>query len=194
MSNSNEQPKNSKDNTAGNTNKSSFSLAVKLNLHTVLYTFGVLLTVNILLCLAVSSFTLWKAEENASSLMTELSPKNETIMDFTFEPSAKDPRGIGLWRGIHELTPLKDYQVVRRVWFDTRNGLPLSALKYQMTFIDEKTSVTYSYGKVLEEYLDPLYALLIIEALLLLAGIVKGRRRVRRILQPLRKCQDRPRL
>ncbi len=185
MNNSNEQPKNSKDNTAGSTSKASFSLAVKLNLHTIFYTFGVLLTVNILLCLAVSSFTLWKAEENTSSLMSELSPKSETIMDYTFEPSVKNPYGIKLWNNINELTPLNDYRVIRKVWFDTKNGYPLSALRYQMTFTDEKTTVTYAFGKVLEEYLYPLYALLIIEALILLTGIFKGRRRVRRILQPL---------
>jgi signal transduction histidine kinase len=117
--------------------------------------------------------------------MTELSPKNETIMDYTFEPAGKDPYGIRLWNGIHEVTPLSDYQVIRKVWFDTKNGHPLSDLKYRITFVDEKTSVTFAYGKVLEEFLDPLYALLILETLILLMGIIKGRRKVRRILQPL---------
>lgn len=158
---------------------------MKLNLHTIFYTFGVLLTVNILLCLAVSSFTLWKAEENAAALLQELEPKNETIMDYSFKPSGKSPRGVELWEVIHQATPLKDYEVLRRIWFDTQHGYLLSALKYQMVFVEEKAVVTYSLGKVLEEYLYPLYALLILEALILLAGIVKGRRSIRHILRPL---------
>lgn len=182
MSNSNEQPKNSKDNTA---NKASLSLVMKLNLHTIFYTLGVLITVNILLCLAVSSFTLWKAEDNAAALMEEFSPKNETIMDYTFEPSVKNPRGIKLWGIIHQVTPLEDYKVVRRVWFDTEIGHPISALKYQMAFEKEQVTATYRFGTVLEEYLKPLYALLILEALILLLGIGKGRRNIRRILRPL---------
>ena len=133
MSNSTEQQKNSKDNTS-NTNKASLSLVMKLNLHTIFYTLGVLITVNILLCLAVSSFTLWKAENNAAALLEELSPKNETIMDYAFEPSVKNPRGIELWGIINQATPLADYKVTRRVWFDTEYGHPLSALKYQMVF------------------------------------------------------------
>ncbi|HVI41203.1 MAG TPA: ATP-binding protein, partial [Anaerovoracaceae bacterium] len=76
-------------------------------------------------------------------------------------------------------------KVLRRVWFDTEYGHPLSALKYQMVFEEEKTTVTYRFGTVLEEYLDPLYALLILEALILLLGIGKGRRSIRRILRPL---------
>ena len=184
MSNSNTQQTNSKD-TAASTNKASFSLVMRLNLHTIFYTFGVLLTVNILLCLAVSSFTLWKAEENAAVLLEELSPKNETITDFTFGPSAENPRGEQLWGIINQTSPLADYQVLRRIWFDTKSGHPLSALEYQMTFVKEKTTVTYHYGKVLEDYLDPLYALLIIEGLILLFGIGGGRRSIRRILRPL---------
>lgn len=158
---------------------------MKLNLHTIFYTFGVLLTVNILLCLAVSSFTLWKAEENAAALLQELEPKNETIMDYSFKPAGKSPRGVELWKVIHQATPLKDYEILRRIWFDTQHGYPLSGLKYQMAFVEEKTVVTYSLGKVLEEYLYPLYALLILEALILLTGIVKGRRSIRHILRPL---------
>lgn len=117
--------------------------------------------------------------------MTELSPKNETIMDYTFEPSVNNPYGIGLWHGIQELTPLEDYQVIRKIGFDTKDGYHLSTLQYRMTFVDEKTTVTYAYGKVLKEYLKFLYALLILEALILLTGIAKGRRKIRRILQPL---------
>ncbi|HWQ79298.1 MAG TPA: HAMP domain-containing sensor histidine kinase [Anaerovoracaceae bacterium] len=174
---------------AGNTNRASFSLVMKLNLHTIFYTFGVLLTVNILLCLAVLSFTLWKAEDNAASLMEGLSPKDETvIMDYSFQPykpSAKEPLWIALWDVIHEKTPLADYKVLRRVWLDTENGYHLSELIYQMTFEEQDMTVTYRLGSVLEEYLYPLYGLLILEGLILISGIGKGRRRVRRILRPL---------
>lgn len=185
MNNSNDQPKNRKDNTASTANKASFSLVMKLNLHTIFYTLKVLITVNILLCLAVSSFTLWKAEENAAALLAELSPKNDTIMDYTFEHSVKNPRGIELWGIINQVTPLEDYKVQRRVWFDTAYGHPLSALKYQMVFEEEKVTATYRFGTVLEEYLAPLYFLLILEVLILLLGMGKGRRSIRRILRPL---------
>lgn len=185
MNNSKEQQKNSNDYAASNTSKASFSLVMKLNLHTIFYTFGVLLTVNILLCLAVSSFTLWKAEENTAALLEELDPKNESIMDYTFESYTKVPRGVELWNILHQTTPLDKYTVIRRVWFDTENGYPLSALKYQMAFEEEQVAVTYGYGTVLEKYLIPLYALLIIEGLILLMGIGKGRRSIRRILRPL---------
>lgn len=183
MNNTNEQ-KNNSSGTTGSANKASFSLVMKLSLHTIAYTFGVLLTVNILLCLAVSSFTLWKAEENAAALLKEAAPKNETILEYTFEPATEDPRGTELWGILHQVTPLEEYKVLRRVWFD-EGGYRLSALSYQMTFIKEKVSVTYPYGAVLEEYLRPLYALLIIEALILLLGIGKIRRNIRRILRPL---------
>lgn len=197
VSNTNDQPGNGKDNklvqeknkskdkgAAASTNKASLSLVMKLNLHTIFYTFGVLLTVNILLCLAVSSFTLWKAEENAASLMEALSPKNETIMDFTFEPSEKNPRGDKLWGIIHQVTPLADYEVLRNARFDSKYN-SLSTLEYQMIFLDEKTTVTYHLGRVLVSYLDPLYALFIVEAIILLFGIGRGRRSIRRILRPL---------
>jgi two-component system, OmpR family, sensor histidine kinase ArlS len=185
VNNSNAQQNSSNDNAAGSTNKASSSLVMKLNLHTIFYTFGVLLTVNILLCLAVLSFTLWKAEDNAASLLKDFSPKNETIMDYTFEPSVKDPRGIELWGIINQVTPLNDYKVLRWAWFDTQYGHPLSALKYQVVFENEKVTATYHLGTVLEEYLDPFYVLLILEALILLMGIGKGRRSIRRILRPL---------
>lgn len=185
MNNSKEQQKNSNDYAASNTSKASFSLVMKLNLHTIFYTFGVLLTVNILLCLAVSSFTLWKAEENTAALLEELDPKNESIMDYTFEADTKTSRGIELWGILHQVTPLEEYTVHRRIWFDTENGYPLSALKYQMIFEEKQVTVTYGYGTVLEKYLIPLYTLLIIEVLILLLGISKGRRNIRRILQPL---------
>lgn len=167
------------------TNSNNSSLVMRLNLHTLFYTFGVLITVNLLLCLAVLSFTLWKAEDNAASLLEELSPKNETILDYTFEPSAKNPKGYELWSVLHRETPLHDYKVLRRAWFDTQYDYALPALKYQMVFEDEKVTVTYRLGAVLEGYLDLLYGLLILEALILLFGIAKGRRSVRRILRPL---------
>lgn len=185
MSNSKEQPKNSNEQTAGNANKASFSLVMKLNLHTIFYTIGVLLTVNIVLCLAVFSFTLWKAEDNAAALLEEASPKNETIMEYTFEPYKKNPHADKMWGFIHEMTPLQDYKVTRWLWFDTEVGYPISALKYQMSFIDEKVTATYHLGSVLESYMKPFIALLIFEVLILIVGIGKGRRKIRKILRPL---------
>jgi Signal transduction histidine kinase len=186
VSNTEQKKQNSKDNAAGNANKASFSLVVKLNLHTIFYTFGVLLTVNILLGLAILSFTLWKAEVNTESLLAELAPREKTtIMDYTFEPSGKSLHGFELWNVLNEATPLKDHKVMRRIWFDTDSGYPLSALKYQMVFEKEKTTVTYRLGSVVNEYLKLVYAVLILEALILIMGIGKGRRRIRRILQPL---------
>jgi len=186
VNNGNERPGNSNDSQAGNASKTSFSLVMRLNLHTIFYTLGVLLSVNILFCLAVSSFTLWKAEENAAALLKELDPQTKTtIMDYRFEPSEKNPRGVALLRGIQQITPLKDQEVLRRMWFDAQKGHPLSSLKYQLTFVEERVTATYSLGKVLDEYLFFLYGLLIFEALILLVRIGKGRRSIRRILRPL---------
>ena len=182
MNNSKEQPKIRNEQTAS---KASFSLVMKLNLHTIFYTFGVLLTINIVLCLAVLSFTLWKAEDNAVTLLEEVSPKNETIMEYTFEPSGKNPSGEAVWGPIHHMTPLHNYEVLRRLWFDTEIGHPILSIKYQMVFVDEKVTAIYDLGDVLEDYLYPVYTLLTFEALLLLLGIGKGRRKIRKILRPL---------
>jgi hypothetical protein len=150
VSDLNTQQKSGSEAASGSTTyRSSSSLVMRLNLHKILYTFGVLITVNILLCLAVLSFTLWKAEDNAASLLSELSPKNETVMDYTFEPSPKNPKGFDLWSVLHRETPLRDYKVLRRVWFDAQYGYPLSALKYQIISEDEKVTVTYRLGTVL---------------------------------------------
>jgi signal transduction histidine kinase len=186
VSNLNEKQKNNSGSSAAGQGKANFSLVMKLNLHTIAYTFGVLLTVNILLCLAVTSFTLWKAEENTAELLKELSPENETIMGYTFGPVQANARGAVLWSVIHQATPLEDYKVQRWLWFDPdKEKYSLSSLVYRMGFKDEKVTVTYHFGEALEEYLNLLYALLILEAFILLTGIVKGRRRIRKILRPL---------
>ncbi|MDF2657171.1 MAG: signal transduction histidine kinase [Bacillota bacterium] len=172
-------------NTAGNTGRTSFSLVMKLNLHTIFYTFGVLLTVNIVLCLAVMSLTLWKAEDRTAALLKEFSPHDTSIMEFTFEPAEQGSVGFRLWDAANDLTPLSDYQVLRWIWFDTDSGHPLTDLKYKMVFEQEKTTVIYPLGRVFYEYLYLLYALLIFEVLILLTGITRGRREIRRILRPL---------
>lgn len=172
----------------GNTrsaNKASFSLVMRLNLHTVFYALKVLLTLNILLCLAVLSFTLWKAEDHAAAIMKELAPDHGAITEYSFEPSPANPHGIELWEQLHKETPLADYEVLRRISFDLRYDQFLSALKYQMTFLEEKVTVTYDLGEVVDEYLYFLYGLLILEALILISGFIKGRRGIRRILRPL---------
>jgi hypothetical protein len=46
-------------------------------------------------------------------------------------------------------------------------------------------TATYDLGKVVDEYLYFLYGLLILEALILISGFIKGRRGIRRILRPL---------
>ena len=175
----------STENSKNSVNKASFSLVMKLNLHTIFYTFGVLLTINIMICLAVLSFTLWNAEKNAVSLMDSLSPQNEKIMEYTFEPSKKNPKGIELWGIVHQATPLSDHKILRWLWLDSEKERSLSALQYRMVFEDEKETVTYDLGSVLVDYLYLIYALLILEVLILLMGIGKGRRRIRRILRPL---------
>lgn len=176
---------------AGNTgnakgaNKASFSLVMRLNLHTIFYTLKVLLTVDILLCLAVLSFTFWKAEDRAGDIMKEIIPDHGTIAEYTFEPSFANPEGVELLEPLHELTPLADYKVLRRISLDQNYDKFLSALKYQMTFLEEKVTVTYDLGKVLNEYLYYLCGLLILEELILILGIIKGRRKLRGILYPL---------
>lgn len=171
--------------TAESTGRASFSLVMKLNLHTILYTFGVLLTVNIVLCLAVMSLTLWKAEGRTAALLEEFSPRDTTVMEFTFEPADPDSAGIRLLNDVNRFTPLSNYQVTRWIWFDTDTGHPLKALKYRMLFEQEETAAIYPIGIILVDYLRLLYGLLILEALILLTGIAKGRREIRRILRPL---------
>ena len=166
-------------------NKPSFSLVMRLNLHTVFYTLKVLLTVNILLCLAVLSFTLWKAEDRAAAIMKELAPDHGTITEYTFEPSAKNPPGAKLFEPLHEQTPLADFTVLRRIYPDPEYNNFLPALKYQMTFLEEKVTVTYNLGEVINEYLYILCGLLVLEGLILISGLIKGRRSIRRILLPL---------
>ncbi|WP_419824558.1 sensor histidine kinase [Anoxybacterium hadale] len=172
-------------NAAESTGRASFSLVMKLNLHTILYTFGVLLTVNIVLCLAVMSLTLWKAEDRTAALMEEFSPRDTTVMEFRFVPADPDSAGIRLLNEVNRFTPLSNYQVTRWIWFDTTTKHPLKTLKYRMVFEQEKTAVIYPIGMILADYLRLLYALLILEALILLTGIAKGRREIRRILRPL---------
>lgn len=170
---------------ASNTSKASFSLVVKLNLHTIIYTFGVLLTINIVLFLSVVSLTLWNAEKRTASLLEELSPRDTTVMEFTFESGVENVEGIQLWEPLNQLTPLSDYQTARWVWFDSDEGCRLKNLKYRMIIYETGTTVTYPLGAVLSNYLKLLYALIIFEILILLTGIAKGRRNIRRILRPL---------
>ena len=188
MSNSKEQQRDSSGTAAGNSSanssyRASSSLVRKLNFHAVFYTFGVLIIVNMLLCLAVFSFTLWKAEGTADTLAQE--PHDETIMDYNVVTSPKESRGFELWGVFHQATPLRDHHVLRRIWFDAKSGHPLPSLKYQMNFLDEKLSVTYRLGAVLQEYLYPFYGLLVLEALILIAGARREKRRIRRTLRPL---------
>ena len=183
--NNKETQTNNSANTASSTNKASFSLVMKLNLHTIFYTFGVLLTVNIVLCLTVLSFTFWNAERQTAALLEVQSPQNETILDYNFKPYENDLEGMSLWKAVNKATPLASHDVLRWVWFDSTSGYPLHALKYRMVILDEDTVVTFPVGEILENYLKLVYAVLIFEALILLAGIGKGRRRIRRILRPL---------
>ncbi len=183
--NNKETQTNNSANTASSTNKASFSLVMKLNLHTIFYTFGVLLTVNIVLCLTILSFTFWNAERQTADLLEEQSPKNETILEYTFQPYENGLEGVKLWEAVNRTTPLATHNVLRWVWFDSISRYPLHALKYRMVILDEDTVVTFPVGEILDDYLKLVYAVLIFEALILLAGIGKGRRRIRRILRPL---------
>ena len=183
MNSSNEPVKNSP--AAGSTNKASFSLVMKLNLHTIFNTIGVLLIVNIALCLAIVAFTLWKAEDDTAVLLKEISPQNQTIMEYSFEPSVQNPRGFVLWDSIHQYTPMSEYGVMRWLWFDAKSGHPLSALKYRLILVDEGITVTCRIGSALADYWKLFLVLLILEGFLLLWGIGKSRRKIRRILRPL---------
>lgn len=177
-----------------NAGKVSLSLVMKLNLHTIAYTFGVLMTLNILLCLTFLSLTFWTAEENAATLLEEFSLENKTVMEYTFEPSSEEPNGNVFWGVFHEMTPLQEHQVIRRMWFRSDENHSISALEYKMVFTTEKVSVTYHVGSVLVKYQNLLIALLLLEVLILFLGLGKGRRRIRQILRPLsditRQAQD----
>ncbi|MDD4565387.1 MAG: ATP-binding protein [Eubacteriales bacterium] len=185
MNNSNGPTKNSSSNTSASANKASFSLVMKLNLHTVFYTIGILLIVNIALCLSIIAFTLWKSEDNAATLLKELSPKNQTIMEYSFDVSVQDQRGFELWDIINQYTPMSEYRVTRWLWFDSESGHPLSALKYRLILVNEEVLITCHIGSTFADYRELFIALLILEGLLLIWGIGRSKRKIRRILRPL---------
>lgn len=172
----------------GSPNRSNFSLAMRLNAHTIFHTLGVLISINIILCLVVFSFTLWKSEESMAALLEGRNLTDKKVMDYEFKAYAVTEgefRGIALWDVVHEKTPLAEYEVLRKIWIDPEQGFSLSALIYQMNFEDREMSVTYRLGSVLMGYLYAFYAILILEALTLLSGIGDSRRSIRRILRPL---------
>jgi len=183
MNSANDQKK-SKDSKGGTSGKTPFSLVMKLSFRTIFYTLGVLITINIIFCMVVFSFTLWGAEKDIAALIEDYSPHNEHFLNYTFEKT-KSEDGVSLWGVLHENTPLKDYDVTRRIWFDSKTGHLVSSLKYQVFFTDENLAATYDLGKVLEGYLSPLIFLLVVEAVILFLGIGKNARCIRRILRPL---------
>jgi two-component system sensor histidine kinase ArlS len=183
VNNSNEPKKTV--NTTGKTNKSSFSLVMKLHLHTVFYTIGVLLIVNIALFLSIIFFTVWKAEDNAAIIFKELSPQNQTVLDYYFEPSIQNQNGILLLNSIHKYTPMSEYNVKRWLWFDSESGHPISAIKYRLILVDEGITITCHIGSVLTDYRNPFLILLALEGLLIIWVMRRNRRKIRQILRPL---------
>lgn len=171
-------------NTSGKTNKSSFSLVMKLHLHTVFYTIGVLLIINIALCLSIIVFTIWKAEDNTAILLKDLSPQNQTILDYSFEPT-QNQDGILIPNSIHKYTPISEYNVKRWLWFDSKSGHPLSSMKYCLILVDEGITITCNIGSAFTDYRKPFLILLALEVLLLIWGMRRNRRKIRQILRPL---------
>lgn len=196
MNNQNEQKKKDHTNTGEAAKKVSLSLVMKLNLRMFVNTLGVLLSINIFLMIAMFSVTLWHAEEDTAILVKNQSIINGTIIEnwkdetlgFTIKPTVDDENGIHLWKVLHQYTPLKNYDIHRSISFgqgDQINLSRLSSMKYHMVFSDEKAKVTFALSAELARYSTMIYLLLILEALLLLRGIFKGRRKIRRILRPL---------
>jgi len=191
MYNTNQQKKNNNTNTGENANKIRLSLVMKLNLRMFLNTLGVLISINIFLCLLFVSVTLWNAEASSVDFIKNQTADNRITSERFFiidTDQENDKKGINFWNVFHEYTPLKNYAVERRISFDNffesdlRN---ISNLKYHIIFIDEGSTVTYELGSALAAYLTILIVVLIFEALLLLFGIPKGARSIRRILRPL---------
>ena len=158
---------------------------MKLHLHTVFYTIGVLLIVNIALFLSIIFFTVWKAEDNAAIIFKELSPQNQTVLDYYFEPSIQNQNGILLLNSIHKYTPMSEYNVKRWLWFDSESGHPISAIKYRLILVDEGITITCHIGSVLTDYRNPFLILLALEGLLILWVMRRNRRKIRQILRPL---------
>ncbi|WP_227017008.1 sensor histidine kinase [Sinanaerobacter chloroacetimidivorans] len=171
-------------NTAG---KVRLSLVMKLNLHTFSYAIGVLITINILICMMVLFYSLWVSEENAVIIMGADASSEVKNLDFQVEKTDDKELGIDLWPYLHEKTPLKDYEVLRKIGYKTK-GDPsrwLEGYYYQMNFPEENTLITYDLGAALSRPIPLFYVLLVLEALILLNGLPKGIRSVRRILRPL---------
>lgn len=184
MSSTSEQKKKNAVNDGSASGKAPFSLAVKLNFHAISYTIGVLITINIILCMVVLSFTLWNSEKNIAALVEHRPPHNDQYLDYTFQDTASDD-GIALWGIFHQYTPLRDYEISRKITMDRTSSHPLSTLRYEVIFMEEDITVVYHFGNVIERYLTPFWVLLILEALVVLLGIGRNKRSIRKILRPI---------
>jgi len=175
-----------------NKNKESqWSLVMKLNLKIMLDTLVVLLCINIFLCAAVFSFTFWQAEEDAVMILNNQTideTRSNNVFFYLLEPKAKEPEGFKLWSIINKRTPLKNYEVIRDISFNEKYNSfydKLSKMKYNIFFVDEKTSITLEVGNKIFQYALIFKLLLIFEAILLISGALKNRKKIRRILRPI---------
>src|SRR5665648_643881 len=175
-----------------NKNKESqWSLVMKLNLKIMLDTLVVLLCINIFLCAAVFSFTFWQAEEDAVMILNNQTideTRSNNVFFYLLEPNAKEPEGFKLWSIINKRTPLKNYEVIRDISFNEKYNSfydKLSKMKYNIFFVDEKTSITLEVGNKIFQYALIFKLLLIFEAILLISGALKNRKKIRRILRPI---------
>ncbi|MBK5261889.1 MAG: hypothetical protein JJE17_04845 [Peptostreptococcaceae bacterium] len=167
-----------------NKNKESqWSLVMKLNLKIMLNTLVVLISINIFLCAAVFSFTFWQAEEDAVMILN-----NQTIDEtrsnngffYLLEPKANEPEGFKLWSIINKGTPLKNYEVIRDINFNEKYDSfydKLLEMKYSIFFVDEKTRITLEVGNKIFQYALIFKLLLIFEAILLISGALKNRKK-----------------
>ena len=168
-----------------------WSLVMKLNLKILVNTLVVLILVNVFLCGAVFSFTFWQAEEDAVMILNNQTIDETTSNnDFSYllEPKTSEPEGFKLWSIINKRTPLKNYEVFRDVSFDGKYDSfydKLLEMKYSIFFVDEKTSITLEAGNKIFQYALIFKLLLIFEAILLVSGALKNRKKIRRILRPI---------
>ncbi|HZK88021.1 MAG TPA: ATP-binding protein [Anaerovoracaceae bacterium] len=175
-----------------NKNKESqWSLVMKLNLKIMLNTLVVLISINIFLCAAVFSFTFWQAEEDAVMILNNQTmdeTRSNNNFFYLLEPKANKPEGFKLWSIINQGTPLQNHEVLRDISFNEKYDSfydKFLEMKYSIFFVDEKISITLEVGNKIFQYALIFKLLLIFEAILLISGALKNRKKIRRILRPI---------
>jgi signal transduction histidine kinase len=111
-------------------------------------------------------------------------PVGTTLPGYVLQPPANPGEGVSLPAFFHDLSPLDDYQVTRRLAFGEK-GSRLRDMAYTVSFEGPGFSIRYQVGRDLLAWAWPLVVLLVLEALMLLSEAGKARRSVRRILRPI---------